>query len=179
MGILGEHFEGRHVIGLSGHKNESTIKQYVTKLPTKKKKEMLDTLAINVQPEGTPPTPKKFQFKKPTATVSKPPEAENILPNNQLLDLQPIDDAPPDDVLINLLNQLEAEQSNQVQIPNAPPQVPQLQPPEPLGTNNTMNIQNVSNVQNVSANNRMMPTMYFGGHSSVVINYNFAPPKQE
>lgn len=37
MGILGDEFEGRHVIGLSGHKSESTIKQYARKLSAAKK----------------------------------------------------------------------------------------------------------------------------------------------
>lgn len=193
MGILGERFEGRHVIGLSGHKSESTIKQYVTRLPEKKKREMSEALSTNVQPDNDDATP-KFQFKKPkktsaTATVSKPPDnsetpdkqnpepaknPDQVLP---VLQLEEIDDAPNDDILINLLNQLESQQAQQ-QMPPPPVQVLPTEPLQQVLPNNTMNISNVSNVQNVNANHRMMPSMYFGGHSNVVINYNFGPQKE-
>ena len=35
---IGEKFEARHACPLSGHKNESSIKQYATKCPESKKK---------------------------------------------------------------------------------------------------------------------------------------------
>lgn len=186
MGILGEIYEGRHVIGLSGHKNEGSIKLYARKLSNKKKLEMCNTLADLAQPpkesnENTaPPTP-KFKFKniapKP-ATVSKAPEhpkaAEIPAAENQVpFDLQPLDHAPPDDVLINFLKQFDP-------ITEDPPpenpvvQQPILQPvPQP---NNLMNISNIQNVQNLAnPTQRIVPNMYFGGNSSVTINYNFAP----
>lgn len=142
---------------------------------------MAETLAVNVQPDQPQPKVAKFQFKKKAeATVAKPPE-ENVdvaqnaeVPENiQLLELQAIDQVPPDDVLINLLNDLEAQQ-NQATPQNQIAPVAQALPLQP---SNTMNISNVQNVQNVSASHRQMPTMYFGGNSSVVINYNFAPTK--
>lgn len=47
MGILDELFEGRHVIALSGHKSENTIKQYARRLAPKKKREMCEALHQN------------------------------------------------------------------------------------------------------------------------------------
>lgn len=38
MGILGTKFEGRIVIATSGHKSESTVKQYVKKISTAQKR---------------------------------------------------------------------------------------------------------------------------------------------
>lgn len=75
IGILEELFQGRHVIGLSGHKSENTIKQYARRLQPKKKHEMCDALAQNVVPEKAT----KYQFKAPakamaSATTSKPPQ---------------------------------------------------------------------------------------------------------
>lgn len=179
MGILGEKYEGRIVIGWSGHKSEQTIKQYIRKLPAKTKKEISGTLHDVIQ--------LKVQKKddKPTATVSKRPEENSpssaanhqnedpVVPkepqqNDMQFQLEDIDDAPPDDVLIQFLNQFDPVTEN-------PP--PQPIPPQPLQPSNTMNVNNVSNVQNILGNQKMLPTMFFGGNSNVTINYNFGPPQ--
>lgn len=174
MGILGEHFEGRHVIGWSGHKSEQTIKQYVRKLSSKKKWEMAEELHQIIKP-------KALKTSQPTATVSKAPEEDVPQPaekeddkqneNNIQFQLEELDDAPPDDVLLQFLNQFDPITEN------PPANVGPSAPVEPLQPNNTMNISNVQNVQNVLANQRMIPNMYFGGHSTVTINYNFSNPK--
>lgn len=175
MGILGEQFEGRIVIGWSGHKSENTVKQYIRKLPTKKKQEIAKCLNDNMQPPEKQPKmdQRKFQFKaNPPATVSKAPEVpteqpQNVqnqenLPNIQY-DLQALDDAPADDVLIKFLEQFDPVTEN-------PPIASEQQPLAP-----TMNINNVQNVQNNESAQRVIPNMYFGGHSTVTINYNFGP----
>lgn len=171
MGILGEHFEGRHVIGLSGHKSENTIKQYVRKVPVKKKREMSDKLYENIQPpKQAKENEKKFTFKRPSTseTISKPPqEPENPThpqPLQNEFQIQALDDAPPDDVLLNFLSQFDPVSEN------PPPN------PVPLAANNVNNINNVNNVQNnVNPNQQIVPNMYFEGNSTVTINYHFGP----
>lgn len=179
MGLLGEQYEGRIVIGWSGHKSEGTVKQYIRKLPTKKKREISNYLGNNIQPKAP-----KYAFQSIPAATSKPPE--DPLPQQQNTeqpqlpqeyDIQALDDAPSDDLLIQVLEEIEKKneaQQNQ-------PQAVAVQNPQgnPLMPSNTMNIQqNVSNIQNVNAMKPpMVPTMYFGGHSTVTINYNFNSPK--
>lgn len=186
MGLLGELYEGRKVIGWSGHKSEAMVKQYVRKLSTKTKREMRGHLA-NEMMHKVPKmdTQQKYHFKAiPSATVSKPPEdqpvqqaqAENAAPQPEPVvefQIEPFDDAPSDDVLINFLNAFEMPQNNPVQndLQNAPlphqPTVPNVL--QPVATNNnTMNIQNVKNV----APNQAVPAMYFP-NSNVTINYHF------
>lgn len=187
IGILEDEYEGRHVIGLSRHKNENTIKQYARRLSAKKKREMSATLTDTIQPKRQAKSPdRKFQFKASTttATISKPPqpEAEKKNEDNIQFDLEAMDNAPPDDILINFLSQFDPVTENPpVNLPKlVPQQPPPMQQPQiqALQPSNTMNINKVSNVQNnVSANKPALPNMYFGGHSSVAKNYNFTPPK--
>lgn len=187
MGILSELYEGRHVIGLSGHKSENTIKHYARHLLDKKKREMSDLLNAEIQPakqaKENPPNkaPAKFSFKPTTtSTISKPPDqpamenaeeipTENVnkavvAPENKFL-IEPLNE-PDDDVLLQFLAKFDPITEN------LPPQ----ENPPPLQPSNTMNINNVSNIQNV-ANQRMIPNMYFGGNSTVTINYNFSQNK--
>ena len=99
-------FEGHHIITLSSHKHESSIKEYVTGCPEKKKKEMFDSLsdALTVKSKPHAIAPKTT----PTATVSKASDTPDIidvkanLPN---FDLQEIGDFDTigDTVLANLV----------------------------------------------------------------------------
>lgn len=95
MGILGEHYEGRKVIGLSGHKSENTVKQYIRKLPTKTKRDMSGTLTSNILPKQ-PKLDKPFTFKstKASATISKPPQSAppeaNTKENSAQVQLAPL-----------------------------------------------------------------------------------------
>lgn len=172
---------------MSGHKSEHTIKQYARRLSAKKKRELSGTLSsiINAK-EAKLETPEKLAVKAPTATVSKPPDVENSAPENPNppaknqpeFEFEALDNAPPDDVLIQFLSQFDQPAN----LPNAPPNVPlpapvPVQAPQPLQPNHTMNIQqNVKNVQNMQNVPRMPPpAMYFGGNSTVTINYNFGP----
>lgn len=191
MGILGEQFEGRHVIGLSGHKNEASIKLYACRIPESKKREMSAMLGENAQPapgqnqQGKP----KFKFQKiAPASVPKPPEnddnlqapnlQENAAQNQIQYDLEPVQDEPTDDFLLKFLQQFDPVTENPPQpVPlQDPPQV--LQPLPSVSGNNLMNISNIQNVQNVAQPNQkqnVVPHMFFGGNSNVTINYNFGP----
>lgn len=174
MGILGEIYEGRHVIAISGHKNENTIKQYVRKISAKKKREMCGTLADTILPKKPKESPNKFTFKskKPAETISKSPEknplqeVDNNLQvavpaNNMEFNLEALDDAPNGDVLVQFLTKFEALEGQNV-MPEQAVQVPQ--PP-------VAQAMNIQNIQNVNPNNQM-PTLYFP-NSTVTINYNF------
>lgn len=158
---------------------------YVCRISKKTKHDMSDTLADIAQPpkQQKLDTPKqKFQFKAiAPATVYKPEQeaptetAKPLQQNEAQFDLQPLDNTPPDDVLLNFLQQFDpvTEQPPPNLAPMYQPQV--LQPIPPPVANNLMNTNNVQNVQNVAnPNHNMMPNMYFGGHSSVTINYNFS-----
>ena len=95
-------FEARHIITLSSHKSESTIKQYSTKCPENKKREMFDSLSNAIQPAK-----KKREVAE---IVSNPTETQGLdiidvkqnLPN---FNIEPIDefDTIDDWVLANLL----------------------------------------------------------------------------
>lgn len=186
MGILAEIYEGRLVIALSGHKNEGSIKMYVRRISEKQKRDMSNTLADIAHPEKVQKLdvkPKeKFHF-KPIAPATeskplkdpkeKPTQAADENPIN--FDLQPLDNTPTDDVLLNFLQQFDPVTEN-------PPANPQAMQPQVLQeiplpvANNLMNINNIHNVQNVAnPHQNILPNMYFGGHSSVTINYNFGP----
>lgn len=128
--------------------------------------------------------PKKPKNDNIPATISKPPETnqenQNTPPendgNNIQFELAALDDAPPDDVLLKFLQQFDPiteDPPQNLAIPDKP--APELA--EVLALMNTRNIQNVSNVQNVVPNQKILPHMYFGGNSTLTINYNFAPSK--
>ena len=59
------NFEARHIIAVTGHKSESSIRQYTSKCPTKKQCEMSDCLASNLES-----TKKKPVHKQATATTT-------------------------------------------------------------------------------------------------------------
>lgn len=184
MGMLGEKYEGRIVIGWSGHKSEHTVKQYIRKLPTKQKREMSEYLADNMLPKKAKADPtQKFTFKSKAAeTISKPPEQnpepkpeppEAVAVQDQQqpaveFAIEPLDDAPPDDILINFLNAFEQPANNEVALPQAPQNVLQ-----PVGNNNSNNkTMNIQSVQQVTPN-KIVPAMYFP-NSNVTINYHFS-----
>lgn len=198
MGILAEIYEGRLVIGLSGHKNESTVKQYARILSAKKKWEMCGTLADNILPKQAKKDQHQFTFKttKPTATVSKPPEEirdkeptielniqENVQPEIEF-NYEALDDPGNDDALVQFLAKFDTPdpQNNQLQVaaqenvnPNTPQMaiqhaanVPNMPVQLPANPLVPMNIQNIQSVNP----NHLMPTLYFP-NSSVTINYNF------
>ena len=154
-------FEARHIIAITGHKSEQTIKQYARKCSNEKKRQMCDALADPIVPK----IPKKSTIqpiKSETAAVPDPPPPINFDLN--AVDLFPMDDN--DDALLNFLN-ANPDLDNAIQ----PAQ--QENTPSTSGINVTPNVQNVQNVQNFATNlPSVIPKMYFPG-SNVTINYNF------
>lgn len=188
MGILGDKFEGRIVIGLSSHKSEGTVKQYIWKISTAQKWDACNELANNILPKAP-----KVQ---PTATVSAPPDppqqeeaiviqldenAKQQKPPNQDQINYIIEElnAPMDPMLENFLASFDVPVAQEPKLQEKPQEAqdPVVQMPLqevqniPQQQQHTLNM-NVNNVQNVTAQ-RMLPTMYFL-QSNVTINYNFS-----
>ena len=179
-----EGFEARHIMVISSHKSENSIKSYSSKCPENKKKQMFDALA---KPFANPPhvpmkniqnqiqQPAKVAYSERTQTPTLQENMPIQEPNFNLVDLFPnMDDEPlNDDNLLAAIEKIEQENAqivpqnqtkqqdfeNKVAIPNPPPVVP---------TTNTITSNYVQNV------NRTMPTPHmFFPHSTVTINYNF------
>ena len=149
-------FESRHIMSLSSHKEEACIKEYATKCPEKKRKEMFDSLANKIQTN-----PKKIK----TVTVSKPTENKDLPPT---FDIEPIDDFDTIDnkVLRDLLldpNAMMTDDSNQ-NFNNNNDSIAVSQANNP---NQTINRQ----INTVNQPINRFPHMYFP-NSNVTINYN-------
>ena len=78
---------------LSSHKNKNTIKEYVTKCPGNKQKEMFDSLNNTLIPK---------KFKPASSTVSKPVNTDTKLTDSQ--EKQTNDSQDIDHVALNLPN---------------------------------------------------------------------------
>ena len=171
-------FEARHIMKLSSHKKESTIKEYSTECPEGKRKEMFECLS-----NAMLPTPKK-QKSKPTSTVtsdenSVPQDVHDVANKLPTFDLEPIDDFDTidDTTLANLIYDIpqtteNVDQQIDKKINTMPLQVvPQnLQTAQQLPQPPTQNIQSHFSVNNQKY--PILPQMYFP-NSNVTINYNF------
>ena len=167
-------FEGRHIIKLSSHKSESTIKDYSRKCPDNKRKEMFDSLNQALGHKH-----RKIENKSPAATVSVPLPTNEIqindikenLPNFNIVpfdDFQTIDDAELANIILDAeqLTGTSPQTTKQTDAQLVPTNtVPQL----PAST--TSNFQTTLNTINNNPIPRV-PYMYFP-HSNVTINYNF------
>ena len=63
-------FEARHIISLSSHKNESTIKDYTVKCPENKRKQMFQSLSNAMVPKKQ----RKILPRPPSSTITNAPE---------------------------------------------------------------------------------------------------------
>ena len=72
-------FEARHIMKLSSHKNEATIKEYAVKCPDSKKHELCESLSNAI-------LPKKQKASMPTCTVSVNPDT-NMTANDVIASL--------------------------------------------------------------------------------------------
>ena len=192
MNILGEKYKARHIMGLSEHKSESSIKQYAVKLPESKKKEMFTTL-INLVELKTKMSKLSHTCEAKASVSNNPPPAGNIgtnptfdLPN---FDLVPVDfdDTFDDDLLLKVLDNSEQQLLQDLNI------VPSTNYPNKENTdteavipNNANVITKMTNTHNVNINvpttsyqiqkaprMPMIPGLYFP-NSNVTINYNFS-----
>ena len=149
-------FEARHIIALSSHKSESTIKQYATKCPEQKKCQMSDTLHNKLN---------KKQCIEPK---------EELPSNFDLLEFNPDDD----ELLEKFLNANQHILDNTIapepeETPVVPSgssiQVPVPAPPQGTRTPHAMQMGLQQNIQQMYP---VVPKMYFPG-SHITINYNF------
>ena len=112
-------FKARHIIAVTGHKSETTIKQYTRKCPEGKKREMCEALGNKLMAKK-PKMDVKQELKSSentseTALTSKTPKtattididigetAPDSVNFNDNLDLFPVDDTS-DDMLLQVLN---------------------------------------------------------------------------
>ena len=102
-------FEGRHIIQLSSHKSESTIKEYSTKCPESKRKEMFESLS-----EAMTPYQKRKKL-TPAATVSTSPEINDVKQNLPTFNIEPIGefDTIDDNILAELLLDFPKDQQSE------------------------------------------------------------------
>ena len=102
-----EGFEARHIITLSSHKSESTVKEYATKCPNTKRKEMCESLSNALLPKNK---------KQPTSTVTSDTlpqlSVQDVKENLPTFDLQNVDlDTLDDNILANLVYDFPAPQT--------------------------------------------------------------------
>ena len=151
MTVLDENnFKARHIIAVSGHRSENTVKKYAKWCPEKKNHEMAKSLAV------------QLSSKKPkvqTVTSDKP----NFDLDNYHMQLLPINiDDTDNNLLVQILDETEKQEI-----------VPKMQITQTgLLTNvtNTQHVQNMHVPPNPIMPN-MMPQMLFP-HSNLAINYN-------
>lgn len=171
------NIEARHIIGISGHKSEETIKSYSKKCPAKKKRQMADILSEKL---GNPP--KKCKPSGPEDRNDEPPPNQGStavapdIANVEFEDWVPIENNKDDFVLADILSVIEKEnakvsipQENQVAVPSTS-NIQTTMPPTmatPLNTQNP-NVVNFNQAQSFP----IVPKMYFP-QSNVTINYNF------
>ena len=171
-------FEARHIISLSSHKNESTIKEYATKCPENKKREMFDSLTNALQPKA-----KKI---KPSASASiATPNKQNndvdimdVKENLPTFEIQPIDqfDTIDDSVLSEILldaDKLLPQYNNTVAVNQNSNNNALTSPPQANIQTQVNTINNHSHPQ-VPFNFQRIPQLYFP-NSTVTINYSNEP----
>ena len=106
-----EGFEARHIMVVSSHKSENSIKSYSSKCPEKKKKQMFDALAKPFAPsnaknpqkvQNSPAKPEQFGPKVSTPAPD---------PNFQIVDLFPNMDEDPlsDEHFLATIESIEKE----------------------------------------------------------------------
>lgn len=142
-------FEARHIMSVSGHKREESIKSYATKVSETKKREMSDALASEIiQP--------KKQKVAPNVTSSESVVVHQ--PNfdlsfRDLLELSPEEE-----------DKLVKELFEDVTLDNSVANMPSSQQ-----LNVTSNVQNVSSLN--PNNQQIVPKLLFQ-NSNVTINFN-------
>ena len=170
----GDGFEARHIIALSSHKSEQTIKEYSTKCPEPKRKQMFDSLSNAMLPK----TKQKKLNPQAVATVTNSDQNDKQLQDINLnwpnFDLQPIDDFSTidDEELANLVydtTSLETEQKENQTTNNTAVTAYKAQNEFQLQGLNILQINTQVNTINTTP---CMPYLYFP-NSNITINYNF------
>ena len=168
-------FEGRHIIQLSSHQSESTIKEYSRKCPENKRKQMFDSLSDAMKLQ------EKIPKKNTTWTTSKAPSVNEVKSNLPNFNLEAIKDFETidDNILADLMLEVPMENENQEenQDPNKTTPTPQQGNPILIELKNQLQMQNYIQEINTQFNNFQirMPQMaqMFFPNSNVTINYNY------
>ena len=171
-------YEARHIIAVTGHKSESTVKQYATKKTKKtkqyatkcldsKKREMCDSLAKNLCPEKKVKTEQDDNSQNAIAPQSTINPFPTLNLNDLDIQLQQLPTDPDDLLLSQVLDDIEkqygtSDKKDENTNPQINPPVPEPQPqpqnqnkpnhPESL-TQVSKNVQNqnlVTTVNNIS-----------------------------
>ena len=161
-------YEARHIMAISSHKSEATIKEYSCKCLENKWKQMYDMLTTAMYPN---------KKSKPSATAThlehtNDDETDHNI-NLQTLSFNQIDDfnTIDDDMLNDLLTDMPFDTENMdpniqaVVIQNQPNAIPTTQMQTQSTVNNQINTVNNQHYPHI-------PQMVFN-NSSVTINYNF------
>ena len=174
-----EGFEGRHIVHITSHKSENSMKGYGRKLPAKKQREMFDTLSRKVP---------RLPVKKPRLETVTQADLQNAQIEDTGFDF--LTDCENDELdghaLLEIVNKIEQENShlftptpetnmeNPAELsetaiaPVPPPATPAL----PVEINVQRSVQNVQNNNFLPAipGQNTLPQFYFP-HSTVTINY--------
>ena len=184
-----EGFEASHIVAISGHKSESTIREYSIKCPENKCKQMYSTLVDKMVP------PKKAKCETivrsedeaippsiPLANSSKTTDQNVTLTLNnsdiqqlktENFDLLELTDTSDDDLLAKYLDDNDLLIQQQAVSPPNENQI-QATTPATISTPTAQEFANVTNVQQSTFKPSIpiLPRMYFS-NSHVTINYNF------
>ena len=181
-------FEACHIMKLSSHKNESTIKEYAVKCPDNKRKEMFSSLSNAMQPKFKKIKPKILATSIVTQDINddnddsqnntNPPTPQQTVPdvndikeNLPNFNLEPMDnfDTIDDTVLQDLLSDNFMDTN-----PITENIQPQAVTPAVKNPPKTINTQvNTFHIPSQMQNFPRVPAMYFP-NSNVTINYNFS-----
>ena len=162
-------FEARHITAVSGHKSETTIKNYSVKCPDKKKRQMSDALSEKLLPNAfanSSPATKKAKLTH-TEVVANSDKNENLDLN--FLDWIPIENNSDDFDLGQIITEVDKMQNDPKRhqtIATTSVTHPTTIPTTNFVSNFTQN--NASMAQTFP----FLPRMIFP-NSNVTINYNF------
>lgn len=182
-----EHeFKNREIMMTTGHKSEASLNSYSTKLGPKKKREISDFLAKQLNNDNTPkvaPAAVSIPRDQAIDVPQAPQEAEDIQLEAAQLVSQEDWDAPLDDqYLVQVLEKIEKENEHLQKATNVqngkvnePGNI--LVPINSTSGQITHQNQAVSFSANVNQVCNTQPLMYFPG-STVTINYNFISKDQ-
>ena len=175
-------FEARHIVAISGHKSEATIREYSIKCPENKRKEMYETLSDHLG------CTKKKKI-EPTSTLAKNPQ-------NDFHDSMPEMSNENSSYRMNIttkdINQLKTENFDLLELTNTDDDellskyldendsilkehfsnCDNSTKPTTSNITSVVESRNITNVQNVNPNIPILPRMFFP-NSNVTINYNF------
>ena len=152
-------FEARHIMAVSGHKSENSIKNYSSVCPDTKKREMFDALAKNMKQDKINENP----------PGQLPPEVNKLTTEQfEILPLFPdmADDPLENENILQIIDKIEKENSN-LQVPNTnvtkvqKPQTPPRHPGPGLLVSNNLQHNFNQMIQNVNRGGSPFPNMFF------------------